>query len=197
MGFNRGTEANEIESAISEVLKNKGLSIKSVKNLATIDLKASDDELVSLSQKQDWKILSYTSDQLKTVEFPSEASEAALKTVGAPGVCEPAAILSSDNPKLIITKTKLGNVTVAVARILFEKRGKLFVVDTGPGGMDQLTSRARDALSECDTILGYKTYIKLLGNLTQGKDVIESGMRHELDRAREAMALAGDRQTIT
>lgn len=190
MGFNSGTMAEEMESAITGVLEIEGLSSASVCNLATIDLKSSDAQLKGLSQKRGWEIQSYTVEQLKSTPFPSEASESVLKAVGTPAVAEPAAILSSRNTKLILPKTKLGNVTISVARILHESRGKLYIVGTGPGDMAQLTIEAWDALADCDTIVGYKTYIRLLGSLVKGKEVIESGMRHELDRAREAMDIA-------
>ena len=36
--------------------------------------------------------------------------------------------------------------------------GKLFVVGLGPGGVEQMTKRAYDALKSCDVIAGYNVY---------------------------------------
>jgi precorrin-3B C17-methyltransferase len=48
---------------------------------------------------------------------------------------------------------------------------------------------ARHAMETSDLIVGYTGYIKLLPHdLTTGRDVMATGMRHELDRARMAVA---------
>jgi precorrin-3B C17-methyltransferase len=48
---------------------------------------------------------------------------------------------------------------------------------------------ARHALETSDLIVGYTGYIKLLPHdLTTGREVMATGMRHELDRARMAVA---------
>ena len=38
----------------------------------------------------------------------------------------------------------------------------IYVIGLGPGGEDQMTPRALNALSRCDVIVGYKTYIDLI-----------------------------------
>ena len=40
--------------------------------------------------------------------------------------------------------------------------GKLFVVGLGPGGVEQMTKRAYDALKSCDVIAGYNVYDNLI-----------------------------------
>ncbi|MFQ5826326.1 MAG: precorrin-3B C(17)-methyltransferase [Dehalococcoidia bacterium] len=71
--------------------------------------------------------------------------------------------------------------------------GKLFVVGIGPGPIEEMSPRARKAIEACDTILGYRTYIKLLGGLVEGKRVVPSGMGQEMARAKRAIqeALSG------
>ena len=68
--------------------------------------------------------------------------------------------------------------------------GKIMLVGLGPGGHDHLTARARDAIAEADTVIGYVTYIRLIQELLDGKDVIKKPMSEELDRAVEAYDLA-------
>ncbi|MHC1726719.1 MAG: precorrin-3B C(17)-methyltransferase [Syntrophobacteraceae bacterium] len=71
--------------------------------------------------------------------------------------------------------------------------GKLSIVSLGPGDRSYLAQEAQDALRSAEIILGYKTYLDLIPDLTQGKTVISSGMRKEMERCQTAIdhALAG------
>lgn len=64
--------------------------------------------------------------------------------------------------------------------------GKIMLVGLGPGSHDHLTARARAAIAEADTVIGYVTYIRLVADLLVGKEVIKKSMTEELDRAIEA-----------
>ena len=70
------------------------------------------------------------------------------------------------------------------------KTGKIMLVGLGPGSQDHLTARARAAIAEADTIIGYVTYIRLVADLVEGKEVIKKSMTEELDRAIEALERA-------
>ncbi|WP_263768549.1 precorrin-3B C(17)-methyltransferase [Propionivibrio soli] len=65
-------------------------------------------------------------------------------------------------------------------------RGKIMLVGLGPGRHDYLTARARAAIAEADTVIGYVTYIRLVEDLLEGKEVVKKAMTEELDRAIEA-----------
>ncbi len=64
--------------------------------------------------------------------------------------------------------------------------GKIMLIGLGPGSHDYLTARARAAIAEADTVIGYATYIRLVKDLLDGKEVIKKAMTEELDRAIEA-----------
>ncbi len=66
-------------------------------------------------------------------------------------------------------------------------RGKIMLVGLGPGSHAHMTARAREAIAEADTIIGYVTYIKLVAELIAGKEVVRKSMTEELDRAIEAL----------
>jgi hypothetical protein len=59
-----------------------------------------------------------------------------------------------------------------------------------PGSLEHLTGRARAAIAEADTVIGYATYIRLVADLLEGKEVIRKSMTEELDRAIEALERA-------
>ena len=61
------------------------------------------------------------------------------------------------------------------------------LVGIGPGSTEHMTARARAAIAEADTIIGYVTYIKLVADLIEGKEVVRKPMTEELDRAIEAL----------
>ena len=68
--------------------------------------------------------------------------------------------------------------------------GRIMLVGLGPGSHAHLTARARAAIAEADTVIGYVTYIRLVAELVEGKEVIKKSMTEELDRAIEAFERA-------
>jgi precorrin-3B C17-methyltransferase len=77
-----------------------------------------------------------------------------------------------------------------------KKPGKIYVVGLGPGDTSMLTDRAAEALKNSDVIVGYKVYTDLIGKLCEGKQVIESGMRQEVERCRMCLDLAKEGRTV-
>lgn len=69
-------------------------------------------------------------------------------------------------------------------------RGKLAVVGIGPGDPEQMSLRAYRVIKEADVIIGYKTYIELISDLLEGKEVISSGMTREVERSLLALERA-------
>ena len=67
------------------------------------------------------------------------------------------------------------------------RNGKIMLVGIGPGSAEHMTERAKAAIAEADTIIGYVSYIKLVADLIEGKEVIRKSMTEELDRAIEAL----------
>jgi precorrin-3B C17-methyltransferase len=61
------------------------------------------------------------------------------------------------------------------------------VVGIGPGGPLDRTRRAERAISQSGVIVGYRPYLKLIEDLTAGKEVITTGMTQEVERCRTAL----------
>jgi precorrin-3B C17-methyltransferase len=76
------------------------------------------------------------------------------------------------------------------------KPGKIMLVGIGPGSNDHMTARARAAIAEADTIIGYVTYIRLVADLVVGKEIIKKSMTEELDRAIESLARAREGKKV-
>ncbi|WP_017727730.1 cobalt-precorrin 5A hydrolase [Halalkalibacterium ligniniphilum] len=116
VGCNRGTSSQEIEKVILDTLAELNFSIKSVKAIATIDLKKDEIGLLEVVQKYNWDFAYYPAEHLNKAEI-SEPSETVFKFTGAYGVSEPAARLYSGAKELALVKKKSGNVTISVAVI--------------------------------------------------------------------------------
>jgi precorrin-3B C17-methyltransferase len=70
------------------------------------------------------------------------------------------------------------------------KKGKLFVVGIGPGDHNQMTFRAKEVIAESEVIIGYDTYISLIEDLVDGKEIYRYPMTQEVDRANQAISTA-------
>lgn len=119
MGCNRGVSCSRIEEAVTQVLLEHALSIKSIRNVATIDLKRHEHGVLEFARNYSLPVEFFAKETLEQVEFPSSPSSIALNCVGVQAVCEPAALLSSKGTSLVVPKTKLGDITIAVGRVSF------------------------------------------------------------------------------
>jgi cobalt-precorrin 5A hydrolase len=107
---------SEISGLLKNVCDKHGLSMHSIRAIATIDLKKDEPGILELAQRLCVPLHFYDSDTLNQVSPVSEVSPFAEKYTGAKSVCEAAAILSATPGKLIVTKQKTRQVTIAIAR---------------------------------------------------------------------------------
>ncbi|MCG8424120.1 MAG: precorrin-3B C(17)-methyltransferase [Proteobacteria bacterium] len=68
--------------------------------------------------------------------------------------------------------------------------GTLSIVGIGPGAREHATPAAIDAISQADVVVGYTTYIRLVKELLDGKEIVRTGMTEEIGRARAAVERA-------
>jgi len=69
-------------------------------------------------------------------------------------------------------------------------KGRLYVVGVGPGHHDHMTFRARQVIEESQIVIGYETYVSLIEDLIDGKEVYRYPMTQEVDRANQAIEFA-------
>jgi cobalt-precorrin 5A hydrolase / precorrin-3B C17-methyltransferase len=204
VGCVRGATAEEIEAPLTATLAEHGLVLDSVRALATIDRKRDEVGICTLAARHGWALQTYSAAELAMAGTPSGASAAVQDAVGAPGVCEPAALLASGAPTLLVPKMRTRRVTIAVARIHFASsplthqafRGGLALVGIGPGGPEGLTARARELLQAADAVVGYHGYLDLLRPWLVGPVLHGSPIGEEVPRARLAIMLARAGQSV-
>ena len=74
--------------------------------------------------------------------------------------------------------------------------GKLYVIGIGPGGLEHMTLRAKEAIDECNIVVGYNKYIDMIKPLVEDKELFSTGMRGEEARCRKALELSKENNTV-
>ena len=75
--------------------------------------------------------------------------------------------------------------------------GKLYIVGVGPGHHDHMTFRAKQVIEESGTIVGYSTYVNLVQDLIEGKDIHRYDMTQEVERAHQCIKLAKEGKIVS
>lgn len=115
IGCRRGVSQDRIAAAVKKALAEIDKNLSQVKSLATIDLKADEEGLAGYAADKDLDLKIISRDKIKNANLEFTTSEFVKQTIGVGGVCEPAALLSGKKMELLLKKTKLDGVTVAVA----------------------------------------------------------------------------------
>ncbi|WP_442944120.1 precorrin-3B C(17)-methyltransferase [Nostoc sp.] len=71
-----------------------------------------------------------------------------------------------------------------------QPRGRLAIIGTGPGGLQWMSKEVKEIIKSATDLVGYKTYLDLVGSLADGKQRHESDNREEEARAKMALDLA-------
>ncbi|MCX5556673.1 precorrin-3B C(17)-methyltransferase [Streptomyces sp. NBC_00038] len=199
IGASKGAPVDEVLGLVQDALRDAGLSVKSVAELATVDAKAGEPGIVGAAERLGVPVVTYGAEELAGVEVPNP-SDAPLAAVGTPSVAEAAALVGGG--ELLVPKRKSvradgqpAMATCAVVRRV--ARGRLAVVGLGPGARDLLTPRAKAELRRASVLVGLDQYVDQIRDLLRpGTRVLESGLGAEEERARTAVAEARRGQAV-
>jgi precorrin-3B C17-methyltransferase len=72
---------------------------------------------------------------------------------------------------------------------------QLYIIGTGPGGLEHLSPAARSAIAISSDLVGHSLYLALLGELTAGKRCHKLPMGQEIARAQLGLQLAAEGRT--
>jgi cobalt-precorrin 5A hydrolase len=118
LGLHWDTSKEAIEFGINTVLKEKGISFQSIRNLASIKRKAKVKGLEDFSTQYGISVEMYDEDSLASVNVPNP-SATVQKFEGTSSVSEASSLLSSKG-QLVVPKQKFPpNLTVAISRISY------------------------------------------------------------------------------
>ncbi|MGK7877270.1 MAG: precorrin-3B C(17)-methyltransferase [Xenococcaceae cyanobacterium] len=205
IGCERGTSRYLIETAIQQVFQRHHLAQEAIASIATINLKADEAGILELCRDRNLPLKTFPADVLRRVDVPTP-STVVNQEVGTPSVAEAAALLAIPYSQFPIPNSLLvpkqifklegepGAVTVAIAQSQLEytgRQGRLFLVGTGPGNLDQMTRAAQTAVVGADAVIGYSLYIELIAPLRRPGQIIEAlPITEERQRAQRAIELA-------
>lgn len=184
IGCQRGTSCQLIETAIETVLPKYHLAREAIAAIATIEIKADEEGILELCRRWDLPLKTFSAEILSRVAVPNP-SKIVSQEVGTPSVAEAAAICASQpftcSPSFLVPKQICqqkgvpGAVTIAIARSQSEytgRAGKLYLVGTGSGSLEQITPAAKTAIAQADAVIGYSLYIDLIQPLFRPGQII-------------------------
>lgn len=126
IGCRKGKTFTEIESRVLQELKENGISVDSLKAVATIDLKKEEQGLLEFCEKYRLPITFYSGEQLQHAPGNYQASAFVQEITGTDNVCERAAVLklqeenesqrSELKKTLVMEKSGKDGITIALAQ---------------------------------------------------------------------------------
>ncbi len=115
IGCRRNTPLENIEALVLPQLEALSLDKRCVAGIASIDLKKDEQGLLAFARKYNYPAVFYTADELNAVEGDFTPSAFVKSVVGVSNVCERSAVRDSGGGKLLLRKTALNGVTLAIA----------------------------------------------------------------------------------
>jgi cobalt-precorrin 5A hydrolase len=114
IGCNRNTRVDEIFEFLKDVFSIYNLSTCSIDNIATIEAKADEQGILELAKVLNVPVKFFSREELDQAGSVPTPSEVVKKHMGVASICEAAAILASNQGKLLVPKQVRKNVTVSV-----------------------------------------------------------------------------------
>ncbi|RCJ29217.1 precorrin-3B C(17)-methyltransferase [Nostoc minutum NIES-26] len=125
----------------------------------------------------------FTSNQLESL-LSQGYSPAQAAAIAATGTSAQPITPSSSQIAIAIAPEPIDPSTIG------QPRGRLAIVGTGPGAWQWMSPEVKEILKSATDLVGYKTYLDLVGSLADGKRRHESDNREEIARAQMALDLA-------
>jgi cobalt-precorrin 5A hydrolase len=112
IGCRKDVDVEQIRAAVSNALG--ALSLSDVREVATIDVKANEPGLLAFCESHDLPLRVIATETIAARAWVTQPSEWVKQNVGVDGVCEPCALIAAARGRLIVPKTALNGVAVAV-----------------------------------------------------------------------------------
>lgn len=115
LGCRRGVNAGEVVSAVQSVCSTASISIDDIRVAGTIDCKSTETGLTEAFSALRIPLRFFPRWEINAFRGNCGGSPAAQKNLGVWAVAEPCALILGRNSRILIPKTILGRVTVALA----------------------------------------------------------------------------------
>lgn len=118
MGCKRGKTFKELYQELRMNLRKYNLNEKSIKTIASVDIKADEKGLIELAEYLNVEFRCFKVHELELVEDKFEGSAFVKKTIGVSSVSEPSGYLASNRGKNIMPVVRSSGTTISIWRIL-------------------------------------------------------------------------------
>lgn len=117
IGCKKGKNEQEIEELVIKCLNGIGIGLNEVRLIASVDIKAKEEGIVSFADKYNIPFVTFTKEELDVQKGDFNDSDFVKKQVGVGNVCERAAMAAWNDTKacLVLKKQAENGVTVAVS----------------------------------------------------------------------------------
>ena len=118
IGARKGVPQAEVAKAVTTCLADAGIDLRAVAALVSIDLKKQEAGILAYSYEAGIPFVTYTAEELRSVDGSFAASSFVQSVTGVANVCERAAAFAAGrngHAEVLVHKTIYGNVTTAVA----------------------------------------------------------------------------------
>lgn len=115
IGCRRNTPLEKIEALVLPKLAELHTDMRCVVSVASVDLKKDEQGLLAFAAKNNLPANFYTAEELEDVAGEFTPSAFVKSVVGVSNVCERSAVIDSGGGRLILRKTSMDGVTLAVA----------------------------------------------------------------------------------
>lgn len=120
IGCRKGIEPEFLEKEFLDILKTENLAAGQVKAIASISIKKNEKAIIRLAEKYRIPFITYSPEELSSIEEVSSRSEFVKKVTGVDNVCERAARMYCPDGLLIRGKCIRKGMTVALVRCPME-----------------------------------------------------------------------------
>lgn len=115
IGCKKDTKSETILEAIENCFEKNNLSLKSIKHIATVDVKENEKGLIDVSQKLKLDLKIIPREEIKKVEHLFKGSNFVKESIGVSAVSEPVALISSSQKgEFLVMKDKYNGVTISI-----------------------------------------------------------------------------------
>jgi cobalt-precorrin 5A hydrolase len=121
IGCRRGEAPEPILAAVREALARAALPLERVRLLASAELKAQEPGLLEAAQRLGLPLRFISCADIRHSPLAFSPSPAAQRQLDLPGVAEPAALLAGRRTRLVLPRTVVQGVTVALAQETWAK----------------------------------------------------------------------------
>jgi len=114
LGCRRGKTVDEIINALFIVFKDNDLSINSLKQIATVDVKQDESGIIEACEYLKCEMLIISREAIKVVQDKFDKSAFVESTIGVTSVCEPCAFIAGG--EIIVCRTAINGITIAISK---------------------------------------------------------------------------------